>query len=182
MRTLRLSGSLENRAPGPDYPYVRTVGISHTPPAAVYVVGHQDLGAVKVGACLEPSARRIAQHVRRGWQLLAVFPTPTGWDAASIERRAIKAFTPTVPCEHRGIRRPLRPAGGFLRPEQMPQSGAGETFDVFEVSPARAVLALWYLEADHRARYYPPSLDGSDPEQRHRDQIYAWARTRYIVR
>lgn len=162
---------------------------------------HQALGAVKVGSCLEPSERRIADHIRRGWKLLVVIGAPTGWDAAEIERCAVQAFTPfiyrssdmlvtvlpghavfEVRSELDTRRSPLRHGpGGFLRPDQMPQGGAGETFDVCEVSPERVTLALWYIEANHRARYYPPSGDGADTEQRHRARVEARARNGRVV-
>jgi hypothetical protein len=56
--------------------------------ALVYLVIHADLGAVKVGIS-EADGTRIAQHRRRGWQLVAAFLV-TGKEAVSIERTVLK--------------------------------------------------------------------------------------------
>ena len=169
------------------------MGIRHDLPAAIYALHHPGLGAVKIGSCLEPRAHRIGQHTSSGWILLADFGTPTGWDAMKIEGIVLRTLTPyvytcfdrlvrvlpdhtlfTVETRVSRTRQPLRtPGSGFLRREQMPQGGATETFDAREVSPERAQLALWYAEAAHRARHYPPRADGLNWEQARRDTIAA---------
>ncbi|MGA5819842.1 hypothetical protein ACPC54_18520 [Kitasatospora sp. NPDC094028] len=176
---------------------------SRVEPCVVYGLYHPGLGAIKVGMCLEPRTRRIGQFTRKGWLLVAEYPAPTAMDAEQIEETVTKALTPRVWWGWRG-ERPGLPwhyqerdhcalcgrsgggpgtprldhiQGGFLTREQVPQGGAGETFDVRLVSPQRLQLAIFYAEQNHRARYYPARTDGLDPEEIRRTEVSAyWAR------
>lgn len=163
------------------------MGLSPELPAAVYAVHHPDFGAVKTGICLEPRQRRISVHQRRGWVLLADFGTPTALDASAIERRVLDGLATPVweatgfgarkidglpghgriaECRHCGTPRATPSLRfrreGFLTREQMPQGGSSETFDARLVSPGRMQLALYFAEAEQRARYYPDREDDKD--------------------
>ncbi|WP_329620028.1 hypothetical protein OG357_05350 [Streptomyces sp. NBC_01255] len=163
------------------------MGLKAEVPAAVYAMHHAELGAVQIGACMQPQERRIRSHERKDWVLLLALPVPTGRDAEAIERMVLdklktRAWVPAgmgarnlaglpghgtiAGCQACGtppatavLRESWVP---FLSKAQMPQGGWTETFDARLVSPERAGLALHFAEKGYRARYYPEAGEGVD--------------------
>ncbi len=172
------------------------MGLSPERPAAVYAMHHPGFGAVQVGVCSEPRQRRIRQHERHGWSLLADLAVPTARDGEAIERAVLDtcalrvwdavgfgAFTiEGLPghgtfggCSHCRTPR-AKPhlrivQTSFLTAEQMPQRGHTETFDARLVSPGRIQLALYFAEAAHRSLRYPDRDDDLNPFDVRRDQV-----------
>ncbi|MER7671287.1 hypothetical protein ABTY61_22865 [Kitasatospora sp. NPDC096128] len=177
---------------------------SRSEPSAVYGLHHPEFGAVKVGVCIEPRERRIGQFTRKGWTLISAYGTPTATDAEQIEQAVMDAVAQRIwwgwrydqaglPWHHRNGSRcdhcgrggePGQPflqrvGGGFLSRQQVPQGGAGETFDARLVPPERLRVVLFYAEQQHRAEYYPPRPDGLDPEGVRRERLAAYWSRRY---
>ncbi|MCG6495705.1 hypothetical protein MCM47_15460 [Kitasatospora sp. A2-31] len=104
---------------------VREVGgretMSH--PAQVYVVVDSSRNAGKVGLSGTASNVRVHQHAGYGWELYRSLVLPTREQASQVEDLVKGALQ-------------LRGVLGFLRPEEMPQGGYTETFDIRVVSPA----------------------------------------------
>jgi len=103
-----------------------------TGPALVYLVAHADLRAVKVGVS-EADGSRIAQHRRRGWQLVAAFQVSTGKTAVSIEREVLRWWRTKL-----GL-----PA--CVQQQDMPQGGWTETADAGRVDLAATVARMCEL-------------------------------------
>jgi hypothetical protein len=80
-------------------------------PALVYLVTHADLGAVKVGVS-EPRGSRIAQHRRRGWDLVAAFQVRTGRAAFAIEREILQWWRAKLSLPVH-VKSPEMPQGGY---------------------------------------------------------------------
>jgi hypothetical protein len=88
-------------------------GFTPDSPAVVYLITHHGYRAAKIGVSA-PSASRLAEHRRHGWQLLAAFQV-TSRAAFAIEAEVLKWWRGTLglpPC---------------LGREHMPQGGWTET-------------------------------------------------------
>jgi hypothetical protein len=103
-------------------------GFTPDSPALVYLITHHGFGAAKIGVSA-PSASRLAEHRRQGWQLAAAFQV-TARAAFAIEDEVLKWWRGTLglpPC---------------LGREQMPQGGWTETVATGNIDLAATVTRI----------------------------------------
>ncbi len=96
--------------------------------ALVYLITHAELGAAKVGIS-DTAGLRLAQHRRKGWQILAVFQV-TAKAAMAIEADVLKWWRAELALP------------SFLRHNQMPQGGWTETVAAGSVDLAATVTRI----------------------------------------
>jgi recombinational DNA repair protein (RecF pathway) len=97
-------------------------GINLTLPGFIYVMTHEDLGAVKVGIGGDTSKmNRINQHKKHGWTLYKRMNLPTAEEAYEIEQSVISWLRQDL-----GL-------PTFLSSDEMPQGGHTETFSAEEI-------------------------------------------------
>ncbi len=66
-------------------------GIDYTAPAILYLLTHSEYFSVKIGITATNSTNdRIAQHIRRGWELNKSWQVVDGFTAEDIEGKVIK--------------------------------------------------------------------------------------------
>jgi hypothetical protein len=96
--------------------YCAPYGISYIEPAVVYLLRHRKFQAIKVGiASLNSQYDRIAHHQQNGWEPVASWSTPTGFQAALVEREILDWWRLEL----------IAPPA--VAKEQMPQGGHTET-------------------------------------------------------
>jgi hypothetical protein len=96
-------------------------GISLTEPSYLYVMQHDEMGALKIGIGNQSSKPdRISQHTRLGWKLLKKYEFSTGQKAEILETKILK-----------WIRKDLK-LGPYLSKDTM-KNGHTETTDLDEI-------------------------------------------------
>jgi len=106
--------------------------------ALVYLITHAKLGAAKVGIA-DMSGLRLAQHRRKGWQILAVFQV-SAKSAAAIETDILKWWRGAL-----GL-------PWYLSRDQMPQGGWTETVAAGRVELAATVTRMCNRAVQQDAR------------------------------
>lgn len=106
--------------------------------ALVYLIAHAELGAVKVGIA-DTAGLRLAQHRRKGWQILAVFQV-SAKSAAAIETDVLKWWRGAL-----GL-------PSYLTRSQMPQGGWTETVAAGRVDLAATVTRICNRAVQQDAR------------------------------
>lgn len=117
---------LQWRAPYDAEPLSRADGA-----ALVYLITHAELGAAKVGIA-DTAGLRLAQHRRKGWQILAVFQV-SAKSAPAIETDVLKWWRGAL-----GL-------PSYLTRNQMPQGGWTETVAAGRVDLAATVTRICNL-------------------------------------
>lgn len=79
-------------------------------PGVVYLLSHEQMGALKVGVTAVGSTR-LDEFQKRGWRVLAQGGFETGQEAVSVETRTLEWWRQDLGLEH------------YLGPEQMPLGG-----------------------------------------------------------
>lgn len=71
--------------------YCSTKGLDYTAEGIIYLLERQDFFAAKVGITTPNSKTdRIAAHIKKGWQLVSTWKTPTAAEAEVIEDKALE--------------------------------------------------------------------------------------------
>lgn len=98
------------------------VGFDVWSPAVIYLIAHDELGALKVGiTSTNATAPRITIHRANGWRVIRVWETGTGQQAVYVESAILRWWRDELR---------LRP---YCREGDMPQGGFTETVDATKV-------------------------------------------------
>ena len=100
-------------------------GIDYLSPAVVYLLRHDKFGALKIGIASQAAHYdRLGHHARYGWEVLAVWPMPTGRQAAAVEKEILQWWRLELG----------KPAA--LNAVDMPQGGFTETVSLMHLDVA----------------------------------------------